>query len=239
MTKLVDIHCHLVPYVDDGAYDLDTAEALLREAFRQGVQTICLTPHLRRGMFETPQEEIDRQTARLRELVQDADLPLRLYDSREYHFDQDFLRCLEEGSLKPMGEGNTLLVEFGHRHRAEDMFEAVRLCREAGFQPLIAHVERYEPTRQDAVLPGKLLESGALLQVNAGSLLGWEGLRQKWLAHHLVRQKLVAAVASDAHDLEWRKPNLADCAALLERKYGRETAEQLLCTGPLSLISHQ
>lgn len=239
MTKLVDIHCHLVPYVDDGAYDLNTAEALLREQVRQGVETICLTPHLRKGMFETDQSEIDRQVDRLRELVREAELPLRLYDSREYHFDEGFLRCLTEGRLKAMGEGKTLLVEFGRRHRAENMFEAIRLCREAGFQPLIAHVERYEPTRQDSGLAEKLLEQGAKLQVNAGSLLGWEGLRQKWLAHRLVRQGLVAAVASDAHDLEGRKPNLADCAALLTRKYGQETAERLLCTGPMALIKDQ
>lgn len=238
MTNLADIHCHLVPYVDDGAYDLEEAESLLREQARQGVRAICLTPHLRRGMFETSQEEIDSQVARLRSLVLEWELPLRLCDSREYHFDRTFLHCMEEGKLRPMGNGNVILVEFG-RHDAEEMFQAIEIVKDAGYRPLVAHVERYPAVRQDGKLPGELVRRGAMLQVNAGSLLGDEGLRQKWLAQRLIKEKLVTVVASDAHDMKIRRPNLADCFAILERKYGRETADALLCANPLSLIEDQ
>lgn len=234
--ELADIHCHLMPYVDDGAYDEAESLALLKLEAAQGVRTICLTPHLRAGMFESSDEAIERQFALVQELVREAALPLRLYHSREYHFDRLFRSRLERGDLRPLGAGSCLLVEFGGRHSAEDMLDAVALVRDAGWRPLIAHVERYGPTQQDWTFAYELREAGALLQVNAGSVLGREGRRQKQLTKRLLQKELVSVIASDAHDVRVRTPELGLCARHIEKKFGRETAQRLLCDGPKAIL---
>ena len=237
MMELADIHCHLMPYVDDGAYDMDESAALLRIEAEQGVRTICLTPHLREGMFETPDDEIERRFEQMQELIREEALPLRIYHSREYHFDSLFRSRLEARQLRPLGEGSALLVEFGHRHEQSEMRAAVQLVQSAGYTPLLAHVERFAPIRDDPDFARELTERGALLQVNAGSILGREGLRQKLFCKKLLRQELVFAIGSDAHDLSVRQVELKACAEHITRKFGEETAKRLLCANPLAIMN--
>ena len=143
--ELADIHCHLMPYVDDGAYDEEESLELLKLEAAQGVGSICLTPHLRAEMFESSDETVAEHFALVQRLVEEAALALRLYYSREYHFDRIFRSRLESGNRRPLGQGKHLLVEFGGRHSAADMLEAVASVQEAGWKPLIAHVE---PSRE-------------------------------------------------------------------------------------------
>ena len=236
LTGLVDLHCHLMPFVDDGAYDEEESLELLRMEVSQGVRTICLTPHLRAEMFETTDEEILRHFELVCRLAEEAELPLTLYHSREYHFDRILRKRLMERRLRPLGEGSTILLEFGGRHGAEEIMDAVKLVRRMGYTPLIAHVERTQPLQKDWSFAHTLRESGALLQINAGSILGREGLRQKLLCRKLLQQGLPSVVASDAHDIRIRVPELDRCAGFLEEKYGRALARRLLCSAPRAIL---
>lgn len=233
--ELADIHCHLMPYVDDGAYDEEESLELMKLEAAQGVRSICLTPHLRADMFESSDESVAEHFAMVQRLAEEAALPLTLSCSREYHYDRIFRSRLESGNLRPLGEGKHLLVEFGGRHGAAEMLEAVALVQEAGWKPLLAHVERYAPL-QDPGFAWELRSSGALLQVNAGSVLGREGLRQKQLVKKLLQKELVDVIASDAHDVRIRTPELELCARQIEKKYGRSLAQRLLCDSPKAIL---
>ena len=235
---LVDLHCHLLPYVDDGAYDEDECLELLKREADQGVRTICMTPHLRADMFESTDAEVQQRFDLAERLVREAELPLTLCLSREYHFDRILRARLLTRELRPLGR-NTLLVEFGGRSSAEEILDAVKLVKRAGYVPLIAHVERYLPLHQDWAFAHELLESGALLQINAGSVLGREGLRQKLLCRKLLQKNLVTVIASDAHDADVRVPELALCAEHLESKYSRSLAQRLLCGNPAAIVNGQ
>ena len=209
LPELADIHCHLMPYVDDGAYDEEECLELLKREAEQGVRTICLTPHLRADMFESSDETVLEHFALVQDLAREAGLPLKLYHSREYHFDRIFRSRLERGDLRPLGEGKSLLVEFGGRHTEEDLLTAAAMVRAAGWQPVFAHVERYTPLRRDGAFAAELREAGVLLQINAGSVLGREGLGQRQLVKKLLQKGLVDVIASDAHDTQIRVPELA------------------------------
>lgn len=234
--ELADIHCHLMPYVDDGAYDRDECLELLRMEVAQGVRTICLTPHLRADMFESTDAEIAEHFRLVQELVRENDLPLTLYHSREYHCDRLFRRRLQEGGLRPLGKGRTILLEFSYRHSAEEILEGIDLARKSGIRPLIAHVERYQPLQRSWSFARDLREAGALLQLNAGSVLGREGLVQRLLCKKLLQNGLADVVASDAHDPRDRIPELDTCAGYLDKHFGRGTARKLLHDGPLAIL---
>lgn len=237
MTRLADIHCHLLPYVDDGAQDLDESIELLKEQYQQGVRLICFTPHLRKGMFETSDEAIIQRFDMVREKTAGTFKgKLKMCLSREYFCDSEFIHRVEEDEVIPMGNGKFLLTEFSRGYSKRQIFEYVRMIIKNGYRPLIAHVERF-PELQNIKSVQRLIKMGAKIQVNAGSLLRREGLKQALWTWKLLREDLVDVVASDTHDIESRPPELAKAARYLEKKLGTETVEKLLWENQLEILN--
>ncbi len=234
MTQIADIHCHILPYVDDGALRTQESDELVQMEAEQGVSVICLTPHLRRHMFETPDEEIRRRFGQLLER-QNASSPIRFYLSREYHCDPGFLKKLETGEILPLGEGRTVLAEFSFRHPEGMIRDYVKTILSYGFTPLVAHVERY-PALDTPAKVAALIDMGALIQMNASAVIGSEGRRTAVWCKKLLKEDLVHVIASDAHDPSDRPPELIQCAAHLERKFGEDRAERLLWTTPMNIL---
>ena len=237
MGPIADIHCHLLPYVDDGAEHASEMEELLLSQAGQGVEVICFTPHFRTGMFTSSDEDVLRRFEQAREFVRAKGLPIRLYLGREYYCDKTFLEKLEAGELMTMGHGNALLMEFSSQYDTETICGYIERGRAAGYQPLAAHVERYPAIGNDTEQVRRLIDAGAKIQVNAGSLLGREGLRQKLFSWKLLKLGLVDAVASDAHDPRYRPPELWECGRKIENKLGQARARRVLWESPLEILS--
>ena len=234
---MTDIHCHILPCVDDGAETTDEALELLRSEIEQGVDTVCLTPHLRKKMFISSDETIKKAFEKLKAAAAAAELPVELYLSREYHYDSGLLEKLESGELLPMGQERVLLVEFANLTTYREMLEAVRFVQSCGYKPLIAHVERYAAVQKSPDSIGALIKQGALIQINADSVIGRCGLVMKFTCRYLLKHDMVNVVASDAHDTQMRAVRMKDCEAYISKHYGSEKAEQLLNTAPLSILN--
>ena len=229
---MTDLHCHLLPYVDDGARDLEEAERLLSLEAEQGVTTLCVTPHLREGMFETPDEAIEKQFARLRPMAEEKGV--RLYLSREYHYDRLFWEKLRAGEVLAIG-GGVLLTEFSSAHSPEQMLGAVEEIRAYGLIPLVAHVERYPATNEE--FTGELRAAGAVIQVNADAVLGYDGRYIKRLVWSLLKTDAVDVIASDAHDTAFRPPRMRACYDRISKKLGPSRAERLMRINPERLLA--
>jgi len=236
MTGIADIHCHILPYVDDGALRKEESLELLEMQYAQGVRAVCATPHLRKGMFESTDDAIRLQFERLQERAGPLRERMRFFLSREYYCDEGLLARLERGEILPLGMGNCLLLEFSHAHSESEIQSYIQIVQQSGYRPLIAHLERCPALRGDTAQTAALVEMGALIQVNAGSILGREGRRQASFCRKLLKERLVHVVASDAHDPEMRPPELDRCAVYLTKKLGAAYAEQLLCTNPLQIL---
>ncbi len=240
MYSLTDIHCHLLPYVDDGAQTLQEAQQLLAAQCAQGVGTICLTPHWRAGMFETPHDKIQQQYARLCEYAASMPAPPKLRLGREYYCNTDFLHLLATGDVHPIEGTNTMLIEFSPtRHDAQRICAGVQAVQEAGFTPLIAHVERYDAVRKDPALLAELTAMGAYCQMNAEGVLGKMGWREKQFCTRLLKMHAadIAIMASDAHRLNMRTPNLGDCTTLLQKKLPAAQWQALFIENPQRLLA--
>ncbi|MCR4804794.1 MAG: capsular biosynthesis protein [Clostridia bacterium] len=229
---MIDLHCHLLPYVDDGANDLEEAIELLSLEAKQGVTEICLTPHLRKGIFETPDEKIRAQYERIRPIAESKGLKLHL--SREYHWDELTRERLEDGDVIPMGQ-NVLLTEFSARYSVVELLQAVKMVRTFGYVPLIAHVERYPLTTE--ALMRELREMGAYIQVNADAVLGYDGRYVKKLAWSLLKEGLADVIASDAHSTGARPPRMRECREQIRKKLGEPQAERLLSENPGTILN--
>lgn len=237
MTKLVDLHCHILPYVDDGALRTEESDELLDMLFRQGVRVLCATPHLRKGMFETPDQEIRVQFSELLKRASRRNYPMRMFLSREYHCDALFRECLQAGRVLPMGEGNSLLLEFSHLHSYETIRAWVSDVRALGYRPLIAHAERYPALTGSPERVSALIGMGAKIQMNAGSVLGREGFRQASWSRRLLKEALVHVIASDSHDPMDRPPELDACANYLRKKVGESCLQALLRDNPIEILT--
>ena len=238
MKSLADIHCHIIPYVDDGAQTASVSEELVEMLYSQGVRTICCTPHQRRGMFETPDDVIKEQFAKLKERAEAAGYPEKIsfFLSREYHADRLLLKALEQGTVIPYAGSNNILLEFSNSHPLSDIHWFIKAVQDAGFRPLIAHVERYQLFWGDLAAVEELIDLGARLQSNCSSVLGREGHRQQAWCKKLLKNRLIHVVASDGHDPEDRPPELDAAAAYITRKFGEEYAGRLLCENPLNIL---
>ena len=237
MIGMADIHCHILPYVDDGAEQKEESRKLLRMQYKQGVRTVCCTPHLRKGMFETPDEEIIEQFERFKERAGDLRKRMRFYLSREYHCDSAFVSRLERDKVIPLGNSRFLLTEMSSRYSEQQIFDYVDIVLKCGYRPLIAHVERYPALTKSTLQIQDLIDMGALIQMNASSILAREGIKQAAWCKKLLKEGLVHVVASDAHDSETRPPEMDRVANYLERKVGEEYARELLRTNPMTILA--
>jgi len=218
---MIDVHAHVLPFVDDGSPDVESSLAMLREQASQGVTVQFLTPHYypTRGYFRTASEN----RAVFAEFAKAAaDINVRLILGNEIYYTIDTLRDLRSGTVIPLGSSRHVLVEFSMAREEEDIAEAIHNLRSIGFVPIIAHPERY-PYLKKAADFEIIRKMGALVQLNASSLLGKYGAPIQKFCFQLLKSGLVDFVASDIH--RFRKHDLAEAHAAVVRKCGQAVAD--------------
>lgn len=226
---LVDIHCHILPGVDDGAPDMETSRAMIRDAYEQGVRYIIATPHYRPEMFEPSMKKVIRVYHELRDYAAEVGIGLRL--GCEYYRNEQMVRHLDKKLRPTMLGSRYVLTEFSTNDGFVTIRNYIYELIAKGYRPIIAHVERYFCCQE----PEKVLELkklGALIQVNADSVLGYEGHMIKKFCATLMKNDLVDFIGSDAHNLEDRKMNLGKCAAYVGKKMGQDYAEGIFIDNP-------
>lgn len=211
MHKLVDLHCHILPGVDDGAPDPGASSALLDQALRSGVDRIVLTPHFYPAHMDADEFLRRREAAfaSLKALPQTKGMRFRLGAEIAYvpFFDRLPLERLAfEGT-------RYLLMELDFRYLQPGVEDAIRACIGRGLTPILAHVERYPYLEQDPMLLYSWVCSGALAQVNAGYILRSGSNCRRALK--LAERGLVHVLASDAHNAKFRPVTLREGVAKL------------------------
>ena len=196
---MVDIHTHIIPFVDDGSSSLEDSLAMIKHEIDIGVDTIYCTPHHIYKRYEKSVEEIKKNFLLLKEAVEKENLPIKLFLGQEicYTHREDILSLLKEGKLLTLNNTNRVLLEFSFTREPEDLLDIIYNFGVNGYEVIIAHVERYEWMTFDKVK--ELKNEGALIQVNSHSLLGLSGGKEKRFARKLIKRGLVDFVASDTH----------------------------------------
>lgn len=236
MTGLTDMHCHIIPCVDDGASTMEEVRALLRMEYQEGVRRIILTPHYRKGMFEASAEEVKKQFKKVRRAAEQLNLDIDLYLGREFYADSHLSDRLKQEECLTLAGTKNILVEFSYGQTFQKIRSRVYELMAEGYIPVVAHIERYECLRANIELVEELVEMGAHMQVNASPIIGEDGLRQKRFCAKLMKRDLIYFVGTDAHDSKSRLPNLGKCAEYMERKMGTDYAKKILIDHPGMLL---
>jgi protein-tyrosine phosphatase len=236
--SLVDFHNHVIPGVDDGASDDVEATAALRAFADQGVHRIIATPHLAGSLTRRPDalaarlEEIDAGWARLEAIVMTHFEELRIYRGVEVMLDTPE-PVLDDARLRLAGT-SFALVEYPYMMVPPHSTGVLRTLLASGVTPIIAHPERYAGITRESRLPAEWRETGALLQVNAGSITGRYGGQARANALALLESGLVAYVCSDFHARG--RPSTAGAGRILRELGGDEQADLLIAVNPRRLL---
>ena len=223
----VDIHTHILPGVDDGARDLSQALSLVKSAAAQGTRSLILTPHYRLRYHDNVREKL---TAVFKELRQAAAVEcpgIELYLGSEIGYELDVAEKVAAGRVLSLNDTQYVLLEFQDDSFRSRILDGVLEVVNFGYIPIIAHAERYEAFQQSLKLAQELTDLGALIQINADSVLGKGGFGIKRYCHKLLKAHLVHFVATDAHDLTLRQPGLRNCYQRIRKKYGQMYADAL------------
>jgi protein-tyrosine phosphatase len=253
----VDLHCHWVAAIDDGARTTEESVAMLRGLHQIGFDTVVATPHMRPGMFDNDRLRIERAFAEMQPVISAAGPMPSVHLASEHFLDDVVYARLVRGdavpyprlpgpgpsdaaNASPAGPGAStrrrgVLIEFGStafparlQHR---LFDLAR----AGLAPVIAHPERYEPVWRDDACLDPLLHAGADLLLDLCSLVGKYGRAPQRAAEKLLESDAYEAACSDAHkprDVE----TVARAIERLEELVGDEEAQRLLADGPRGIL---
>jgi protein-tyrosine phosphatase len=236
MNNIADIHTHILPKVDDGAASVREALQILEDEAEQGVTKIMLTPHFRKGMFEPKETEIGRQ---YRILLGEAKRQFPEMDIRlgcEFHAIPNMMGALGERKTGTLNQTKVLLLEFSGRHSVDYIKEKTEELLNGGYRPIIAHIERYPSVYKELSIIEGLRKKGALVQINADSVLGMDGYHVKRFCKKLLKKRFVDMVASDVHNMTTRTTHIGNCAEWIADKYGEEYAEALFVSNPGQLF---
>jgi len=233
-----DLHNHVIPGVDDGARDGAEAVAGIRALMEQGVERVVATPHIDGSLTVDPAAlerrlaELDEGWARLKDAV-GGDPAISLRRGAEVKLDVPAVD-LADPRLRLDG-GPTVLVEFPFLSVPPRSADALRAIRAAGYQPLLAHPERYQGVDVELQVVRSWIDAGAFLQVNAGSLLGRYGDAAADRARRIVGRGWSHCIASDFHCRG--APDVGAARALLEEWHHGEQAELLFEVNPARLLA--
>lgn len=229
---MVDIHCHILPCVDDGAADLHEALLMARMAYDSGTRSLIATPHFGHGDAGIPAEQIRRHAARLQQLVEEEGVELQILPGMELLCTRKLEQILRDREYLTLADSRYLLTEFFFDEDPDDICHMLQLIASHGLTPIVAHPERYDAVQRDPFLVEHWIEQGCGIQVNAGSILGYLGKGAQMAGKWLVHNGLAHLVASDGHGLETRTPRLKLVREYLEDHVSISCAQALLDKNP-------
>jgi len=218
---MIDLHCHILPGLDDGAATDEQAIAMARLAVQDGITAIIATPHHRDGEYDNEQAVVRQGVERFNELLREHEIPLCIFPGQE-------IRCYDaladdlnaNGKIQTLNDSRYLLLEFPPDEVPREAGEVMHELFVAGLVPVIAHPERNKAISQRPELLLDMVESGALAQVTSHSLIGKFGRKVQQTAVELCRRHLIHVVASDAHSVAGRPFHMKEAMRTVRRTLG-------------------
>lgn len=236
--SLIDLHCHILPGIDDGAADLSVSLRMAQRFVADGVSIAACTPHILPGVYHNTGPQIREAVDDLQRALDLEGIPLQLVPGADNHIVPDFVAGLNSGRLLSLAGSRYVLVEPPHHVapvRLEDLFFSLMV---AGFVPILTHPERLSWIRTHYAVLQRLVRAGVWMQITAGSLTGAFGSKAQYWAERMLDEGCVHLLATDAHDTERRPPVLSGGLARAADRIGTVAAEHLVVTRPRGVIDN-
>ncbi|MFG6114170.1 tyrosine-protein phosphatase [Halobacillus sp. MO56] len=218
---MIDIHCHILPGVDDGAQTMADSITMAKEALEQGIDTIIATPHHLNGKYENPRLTIFHKVQELNEELKRAGVDLTVLPGQETRINGDMITDLEKEEILPLNvDSSYVFVELPSDQVPQYTKQMLFDMQRAGYKPIIVHPERNKKLMEDPDLLYHFVKGGAYTQVTAGSVAGKFGKNIQKFTHQLIKSNLTHLIASDAHNIGSRGFFTKEAYQEIRKKYG-------------------
>lgn len=236
----MDLHCHILPGVDDGAEDLTEALAMLRIARDSGVTEMAATPHFP-GVMESVRllQKLYARLRRLEDAARREGIDVTLYPGAEVLCLPQTVELAQAQLLPTLGDSRCVLLEFHFDTPFAVMDDLLEKIAGFGYLPVVAHPERYEAILDDPRGVRKWFADGYIIQLNKGSILGHFGYSIRKTAQWILEGGLAHLVASDGHSARQRTPDMHRVRQALEDLCPMDYVYILLEENPARLIRGQ
>jgi protein-tyrosine phosphatase len=236
---MIDLHCHMLPGIDDGAPDDATALEMARIAEADGIRIVACTPHIYPGLYDNDANGIRARVAALQGKLDEAGIALKLTFGADAHLVPELFQRVKNGTAPTLHGGRYFLLEPSHHGAPPRFEESVFDFTATGYVPIITHPERLTWIEGHYRVFESLFKSGTWMQITAGSLTGRFGSRAKYWAERMLDDGIVHLLATDAHGVKHRAPLLAEGMQAAEKWVGAEEAQRLVFDRPMAILENR
>ena len=231
---MIDLHCHILPFVDDGPKTWTDFLEMARHAGNDGIKVIYTTPHHMNGYYLNTKKDIFKHVEQCNERLKKANIHVQLYPGQEVQIHRELFTSLDKGEILTLNNGNYLLLELPSTHVPSYTHEVIYELLLKGITPIIVHPERNQGFIENGQLLFDMVLEGALVQLTSGSMIGLFGRKIKSFTEKIIEHRLAHFIATDAHNTSSRTFTLNKSYETITKLYGiqkmyyfRENAELL------------
>lgn len=234
---MIDIHCHILPNLDDGAGSLEESLDMCRIAVKDGVKTIVATPHQQNGVYQNSSKGILNAVTALRATLKKEQIPLELLPGADVHIDVDTAEKILAGEIMTVNNNQRyFLLEFPAHSIPPNIEKLIFNLVVKNIIPILTHPERIAEVQEHPNRIYDIVAMGVLSQITAMSITGGFGSRAQKCAKTLLKHNLAHIIASDAHSKDYRPPILSEAVNVVSRMLGEERALEMVETFPQQVI---
>lgn len=236
---MIDIHCHIVPSIDDGAKDLEDALKMARIAYSEGIRKIVNTSHYHPSFEYKKGEKLLESVNAFNTLLKLNNIDIEVFIGNELYYSEDIIEIIETKEFYTLNNSKYVLIEFPPVRFPKNLIDIIYEIKIRGYIPILAHVERYNEIQENVNLIYECINEGALIQVNSASIIGKNGKEAKKVSEILLDNNMIHFIATDAHGSQMRRPVIKQAYDYIYDKYGTKIAEILFVENPSKVIINE
>jgi len=234
---MIDIHCHILPNLDDGPENLEEAIKMCHIAFDEGIKSIIATPHTMNGYYINNRQTINKAVNKLNFVLKDNHINLAILPGAEVHVNYNIMDLINQGTAMTLNDqGKYLMLEFPVHIIPPRIKDQIFKLKLEGITPIFAHPERNINIQNNINIIHELVMQGGLTQITAMSLTGEFGPAPRQCAQKMLELNLAHIIASDAHSASLRAPRLKDARDIASEIVGNQYAQKMVIDFPYAII---
>jgi len=233
---MIDIHCHILPGIDDGSRNVEESMEMVREAYKAGFTNIISTSHYIEESYNVPKIKRQELIDMLNSKIEQEGMNIKVYNGAEAYISPDLVELIEEGELPTMNGTKYLLMELPMHNQILNLESIVSKVINQGITLIIAHPERYDIVQKNYKVLNELADMGVLFQANYGSCIGQYGKEAEKTLKKLLKANRISFFGTDCHRIGSVYDKMPEILKKLEKMIGKEKLEELTTINPQKLI---
>ena len=236
---MIDIHCHILPEVDDGSRSLNESIEMALIAKEQGIKKIVNTSHYHPDFRYKKGEELLKELDDFNRILKENMIDIEVLIGNEIYYTKDLIKKIDELDFYTLNNSRYILIELPPTNFPSDLCDIVYELKEKNYIPVFAHIERYREVQETPNLVYDIISAGAIIQINSNSILGKNGKELQRICNTLISLNMVHIVGTDAHRSKRREPIFLDAYKYVCEKFSKDIADNLFVKNNNKIINNE